>query len=316
LTLVLSESDVSGLLDMKEVVGSVEECFKRQGGGAAVNSPRTRSAVPGSVLNVMHASLPYLGRAGVKCYLGTRRGTRFVFVLFDLADATPLCVMGADILGRYRTGAASAVATKHLLGMKELTMSVYGSGKQALTQVLAMAEIASLSQVRVWSPDGAHTAAFTDRLGKLGFSIYAAESAGDAGKGADVGSAITSSKEPFLTAKSVEGLRHLNLCGANVPDKAEATADAIALFRTIAVDDLRQARVEAGDLINAAKAGVFDWARAVELKDFVVGKAVAKAPTLFKSGGVAIEDVAVASVIYDKAVKSGAYAESSVELGA
>jgi ornithine cyclodeaminase/alanine dehydrogenase-like protein (mu-crystallin family) len=315
LTLVLSENEVSGLLDMKEVVAAVEECLRKQGEGAAVNSPRTRSAVPGSVLNVMHASLPYLGRAGVKCYLSTRRGTRFVFVLFDLADAAPLCVMGADMLGRYRTGAASAVATKHLLGMKELELSVYGSGKQALTQVIAMTAIASLAKVRVWSPDRAHADAFTDRLRRLGFPASTAESVEDAGRGADVGSAITSSKEPFLSAKSVKDLRHLNLCGANVPDRAEATTDAIALFRTIAVDDLRQAKVEAGDLINAAQAGVFDWARAVELKDFVSGKAVARGPTLFKSGGVAIEDVAAASRIYDKAVKSGVYAESSVELG-
>jgi len=316
LTLVLSESEVLALLDMKEVVASVEECFRKQGEGAAVNSPRTRSAVPGSVLNVMHASLPYLGRAGMKCYLGTRNGTRFIFVLFDLADATPLCVMGADMLGRYRTGAASAVATRHLLGMKEVVLSVYGSGKQALTQVMAMAAVASLSRVSVWSPNASHAAAFAERLQKIGFTAVAASSAEDAGRGSDVGSAITSSKEPFLSAKSIEGLRHLNLCGANTPGRSEATPDAIALFRTIAVDDLHQAKVEAGDLISAAHAGVFDWAKAVELKDFVSGKATAKAPTLFKSGGVAIEDVAVASMIYDRAVKSGSFSESSVELGA
>ena len=313
MTLILSEKDVSALLDMKEVIRCVEECFRKQGEGAAVNSPRTRSTVQGSVLNVMHASLPYLGRAGMKCYLSTKRGIRFVFVLFDLADATPLAVMGADLLGRYRTGAASAVATKHMLGTGEVKLAVYGSGKQALTQVTAMEEAIGLSEVRVWSPQRAHAKALADRLRGLGIATSVAESPDDAGNGSDAGSAITSSKEPFLTPSSVRALSHLNLCGANVADRAEASPDAVAIFRTVAVDDLNQAKVESGDLIMAAKEGVFDWGRAVELKSIVVGKVKAVRPTLFKSGGVAIEDVALASVLYDAAVKSGTYA--SVELG-
>jgi ornithine cyclodeaminase/alanine dehydrogenase-like protein (mu-crystallin family) len=315
LTLVLSEKDVEGLLDMGEVVSSVEECFKKQGEGLAVNSPRTRSTVPGSVLNVMHASLPYLGRAGVKCYLGSRSGTRFVFLLFDLATAAPLAVMGADVLGRYRTGAASAVATKHLLRMRDVRLAVYGSGKQALTQVTAMAEVATFSGLRVWSPDRAHAERFAGSLRGLGFAPSVADTPADAGKGADVGSAITSSKDPFLGPKEVQRLKHLNLCGANSPGRAEATPDAIKLFRTVAVDDLSQARAESGDLMAASQSGAFDWADARELKDFVAGAAVATPPTLFKSAGVAVEDVAVASRVYDKAVKGGAFADSAVELG-
>ena len=315
MTLLLSEKDVSALLDMREVVEAVEECFRKQGKGEAVNSPRTRSTVPGSVLNVMHASLPYLGRAGTKCYLSTKKGTRFVFILFDLADGTPLAVMGADVLGRNRTGAASAVATKHMMGEADVRLAVYGSGKQAVTQVTAMAAVASLSRVRVWSPDHGHAKAFAGRLDRLGFQAAVADSPEDAGKGSDVGSAITSSREPFLRATSVRGLRHLNLCGANVPDRSEAAPDAVSHFRTLAVDDLRQAKAEAGDLILAAQAGTFHWERAVELKDIVSGKAKATGPTLFKSGGVAIEDVAVASVLYDKAEETGTYAGSSYELG-
>jgi len=315
LTLVLSEDEVSGLLDMKEVVAVVEECFRRQGEGSAVNSPRTRSSVPGAVLNVMHASLPYLGRAGMKCYLGSKAGTRFVFILFDLASSAPLAVMGADILGRNRTGAASAVATKHLLGSKELALSMYGSGKQAITQVTAMAAVAELSRVKVWSPDAAHSKGFSERLKKLGIDAKAFGSPEEASAGSDVGSAITSSKEPYLTAEALKGIRHLNLCGANYPDRAEATPEAVGSFSTVAVDDLAQAKAEAGDLIQAAKAGRFDWGSAVELEDFVCGRVKPSGRTLFKSGGVALEDVAVGSLVYDKAVRSGAFTDRIVELG-
>lgn len=95
-----------------------------------MNTPRTRTIVPGATLNVMHVSLPYLGRAGVKCYLISKQGTRFVFILFNLEDAEPLAVMGADVLGRYQTGAVSAVATKYLCGMNSLKFAIAGSGKQ------------------------------------------------------------------------------------------------------------------------------------------------------------------------------------------
>lgn len=314
MTLILSERDVVDLLDMREVVTAVEDSFRRQAEGAALNSPRTRSAVPGSVLNVMHASLPYLGRAGVKCYLGTRGGTRFVFVLFDLADATPLAVMSADVLGRYRTGAASAVATKFLLGTSELRLCVYGSGRQALTQVTAMAAIASLPVVRVWSQDMAHARRFVGQLEGLGFEASAADTPEAAGRSANVGSAITSSKEPFLGAEAVKNLEHLNLCGSNTPDRAEARPDAVAGFRNVVVDDVRQARVEAGDLIQAERAGALDWDRVVELKDVVAGRVELSGRTLFKSAGVALEDVAVASLVYDKAMKCRSYADKSVDL--
>ena len=164
MTLILSESEVTSLLSMREVVQAVEECFRHVPTSLSVNSPRSRTIVPGSVLNVMHGSLPYLGRAGVKCYLGSRKGTRFVFVLFDLDDAEPLAVLGADVLGRYRTGAASAVATKHLARLSSLRFAIAGSGRQALTQALAMKEVAKVETLKAWSPNSAHLVEFLSRL--------------------------------------------------------------------------------------------------------------------------------------------------------
>jgi ornithine cyclodeaminase/alanine dehydrogenase-like protein (mu-crystallin family) len=89
LTLILPDSDVEGLLDMHQVIPVLEEAFRRQAVGEAVNSPRTRSRASGSVLNVMHAVLPYLGMGGIKAYMSSPGGTRFVFVLFDSLNSTP-----------------------------------------------------------------------------------------------------------------------------------------------------------------------------------------------------------------------------------
>jgi ornithine cyclodeaminase/alanine dehydrogenase-like protein (mu-crystallin family) len=307
LTLFLSEQDVLSLLRMKDVVRTVEECFKRQSAGEAVNSPRTRSASPTSVLDVMHASLSYLGRSGVKCYMVTKKGTRFVFLLFRIDDGEPLAVMGADILGRYRTGADSEVATKHSHRKREFRFAVCGAGRQAPTQVLAMAEVAALTSVRVWSPHRERRDLLARGLRRQGFEASAHARVGDALRETEVASAITSSKDPFLTARDTKELEHLNLCGSNSPSRSEASPDCVGSFQTVVVDDSVQSRYESGDLIIAERKGLFSWEDALELKDVVAGRVRPSGRTLFKSNGVAIEDVAAASLVYDRASKSGEF---------
>jgi ornithine cyclodeaminase/alanine dehydrogenase-like protein (mu-crystallin family) len=305
MALVLSESEVAGLLSMKEVVRAVEECFRAQGSLKAVNSPRSRTVVPGSRLNVMHASLPYLGRSGTKVYLSTKTGTRFLVLLFDNGSGDLLSVMGADYLGRFRTGAASAVATKYLSGLKSFRLALAGSGRQALTQVLALNEVARLEHVSVWSPTKQHRDVFARDLSqKYGLEASALGSAKEAFQDAEVGTTITSSTEPFLTGEAVGSIQHLNLCGTNLPAHAEITPQAIALFDTVCVDDISQSKAEAGDLVIAASKGALSWERVKELKYFVASTRKPAGRTLFKSNGVAIEDVATASVVYDNAMKN------------
>lgn len=314
MTLILSERDALDLLDMKEVVASVEEAFRREGMGGASNSARSRSRGPGSVLNVMHATLPYLGRGGLKAYMSSGARAKFAIVLFDTATSAPLVVMGADNLGRFRTGAASGVATKHLCRESSGTLAVFGSGKQALTQVLALGVVMAVEQVRVWSPQASHRNAFARRLVEAGFRATASETAGAAIDGANVACSITSTKEPFLTDAMLEQVSHINICGGNVPERSEVTPAAVGSFDTVVVDDLPQARVEYGDLIQAVRAGTFAWDSAFELGSMVAGLRRPEGRTLFKSGGAALEDVAVASMLYDKALKSGR-SYPNVELG-
>ena len=305
MTLVLSEKDVESLINMNEVVSSVEEAFRRQGTVELSNTMRTRSRVEGSVLNVMHANLQYLRRGGLKAYLSSKAGTRFALLLFDTNDSRLLAVMGADILGRFRTGAASGVATKYLYGKRTGTLAAFGSGKQALTQVLALKAVMSLDEVRVWSPNPDHRRDFARKLRAHGVNSSALASPAAALDGAEVATTITSSRQPFLNDEMLEGVLHLNIAGGNVAEHAEITPAAVGSFDTVAVDDIAQAKVEYGDLILAAREGVFSWDSAVELGAFVAGRRKPEGRTLFKSGGAAMEDVAVASLIYDKAMKSG-----------
>ena len=307
MTLILSEEDVEGLLDMQEVLATVETALRRQGLGEVSNSMRTRSVGGSSVLSVMHANSSYLGRGGVKAYMSSKSGARFVVVLFDSSDSKPLAIMGADALGRFRTGAASGVATKHLYRERSGTLALFGSGKQAMTQALAIREVMNVEQARVWSPNSSHREAFAHRLSEMGFKAAAFDSPGAAVKGSSVACSITSSARPFLTDGDLKHVSHLNICGSNIPDHAEATTAAIGSFDAVIVDDLQQGKTEYGDLIQADRAGTFSWDSAVELGVVVAGKIVPTGRTLFKSGGAALEDVAVASMLYDKAKSDSGY---------
>lgn len=310
MTLLLSESDVAKLLSMAEVVPAVEQSFKEEGRSGAINSPRTRTAAPGSVLNVMHASLPYLGRSGTKVYMSTEHGTNFVFLLFDSLRGDLLCVMGADTLGRYRTGAASAVATKYLSPLRRFRLAIAGSGRQALTQVLALREVAELEAVCIWSPSADHREVFARRLSReYGLEASAHRTVEEAFLGAQVATTITTSERAFVGRGALATLTHLNACGANWHDKSEVSPEALASFSTICVDDLSQSMVESGDLILAVKKRRVSWKKVVELKDVVVSRVKPRGKSYFKSNGVAIEDVAVGSLIYDGAMKRGGFQE-------
>ncbi|MDA4127959.1 MAG: ornithine cyclodeaminase family protein [Thaumarchaeota archaeon] len=307
MTLLLSESETASLLSMKEVVPAIEESFRQQALGNSINTPRTKNYARGSRLSTMPGTLTYLGRAGVKSYISTRNGTAFLFTLFDASTNAPLAVMGAGYLGKYRTGAASAVATKFLSGLREFRFGVAGAGGQALTQVLALREVAELSRVSVWSRNKERR----ERLAKLLSKEYGLEASpvqevGDAFRGSQVATTITSAVEPFVTEGAIADVRHMNVCGSNEPDHAELTPSAVAKFRSVCVDDLAESKIESGDLIMAMKSGDFSWDKAFELKDVVGGRVNPAPKTLFKSNGVAIEDVAVASLVYEKALKSGA----------
>ncbi|MDG7010558.1 MAG: ornithine cyclodeaminase family protein [Nitrososphaerota archaeon] len=311
MTILLSESEVESLLDMDEVVAAVEEAFRREGMGEAQNFMRTRTRGPASVLSVMHATSSYLGRAGLKAYASSKGGTRFLVLLFDANDSSPLAVMAADMLGRFRTGAASGVATKHLYGRRSGTVALLGSGKQALTQALALRSVMKVDELRVWSRDSAHREAFASALRERGFEANSFASPAAAAEGADVVSTITSSKTPLLDETALRDASHVNACGSNVADHAEVTPEAVGSFDTVVVDDLPQAKLEYGELIQAEGAGKFSWDAAIELGAVVAGRAKPKGRTLFKSGGAALEDVAAASLVYKKAKSLGRCTEFS-----
>jgi len=308
MTLVLREADVSQVVDMDAVIGAVETAMRELGEGVAQNVPRRRAFAPGGLLNVMFATYPGGRCTGVKAYSVAAGGARFLVSIFGL-DGSLQALVEAEHMGAYRTGAASAVAVKALRPRAPVDVAIIGTGMQAVTQVLALSRVCEIKALRVFGRDAQRRTAFArDRQAELGLRATAAETAEAAVRGADVVVTTTTSAEPVIEADWVEPHALVVAAGSNFPHKAEIPADLVERARTVVVDQLATAQLESGDLIRAQAAGKFDWERAIELGSVLVGKW--RAPdepgiTLFESHGLAIWDLAAASVVIPAARERG-----------
>ncbi|MGH3048532.1 MAG: ornithine cyclodeaminase family protein, partial [Gaiellaceae bacterium] len=193
MALQLSESDVAELLSPADAVEAVEACFRRLAAGAVENRPRYRLGLDRGALAVMAAADLELGYAGAKVYAGFRDGARFAVLLFR-ADAPELvAVIDADKLGQLRTGAASAVAAKHLARAGAASLGVIGCGWQAESQVECIrAALPSLERVVAYCRTEERLREFCERL-----DCEPGESHRDPA-GCDVVVTVTGSPDPVL----------------------------------------------------------------------------------------------------------------------
>lgn len=308
--LLLREAEVKTLLTMPDTLGALEQAFGEWAAGRASNQPRRR-VVGGAALATMSAALPSRGLIGFKAYTAGRRGARFWVCLFDAADGRPMAVIEADWLGRMRTGAASGLATRYLANADASRLAVIGAGTQALTQVLGVAAVRPLAEVRVWSRDPAHRASFAAELRtRLPSSIRVGEPSTlrEAVEGTEILTTITSAGQPVFPGVWLEPGQHVNACGSNFPERRELDGDAVARANLVVADDVEAARVEAGDLLLAEREAQLRWERVCSLRDVVsgaVGRGQRSDLTLFKSVGLAIEDVATGALLLELAETRG-----------
>jgi ornithine cyclodeaminase/alanine dehydrogenase len=263
----------------------------------------------GAVLATMSAALPARGLMGFKAYTHGALGARFWVALFDATDGRPRALIEADWLGQLRTGAASGLATRYLARRDASIFTIIGTGHQALTQVLAVAAVRPLREVRVFSHDAGHRAAFADQLrAAISVPIRAAASLREAVDGADILTTITPAARPIFPGEWLQAGQHVNVCGSNYPDRREVDARTIARADLLVADDIDAARLEAGDLILAEREGQLSWGRVRSLRDVVAGTVGQRQPsdvTLFKSVGLAVEDVAAGAAVLELAESRG-----------
>ncbi|MGH9733162.1 MAG: ornithine cyclodeaminase family protein [Candidatus Acidiferrales bacterium] len=306
--LLLTEADVRSLLTMELAIEAVEESFRRLADGSVFLQPRHRLNVPGkSYLHYMAAADSAAGYMGMKIYTTSRHGLRFLVPLFDAASGDSLALIEADYLGQVRTGAASGVATKFLARRDASTIGVIGTGSQAKTQVEAIAAVRKIKEIRAYGRDQARREHFAAEMSsRLKTRVIPAESPERAVRDADIVITATTSTRPVLEGKWLAPGTHINAIGANFPQNRELDDEAVHRCDLITVDSREQSKVEAGDLIDTLPDNDSGWGRVLELSEIVVRKAKGRLSpdqiTLFKSSGIASEDIAVAGRIYEMAL--------------
>jgi ornithine cyclodeaminase/alanine dehydrogenase-like protein (mu-crystallin family) len=302
--LYLREADVGALFGPADAVAVVEECFARIARGAVENRARNRLGLEDGRLHVMAASDIELHRAGVKTYAGFAEGARFVFTLFSAETPELLAVIDADRLGQRRTGAASAVAARHLAKPGARTLGVIGTGWQAESQVECIREaLPGIEEVVAYSRNAERLADFCRR-----FDCEPAEYNRDAAE-QDVVVTITSSRDPVLRGEWLQPGAIVCAAGANRIQARELDNAVLERATFVCCDSLDQARIEAGDLVEPVERGVLDWLEVHELAEVVGGETTGRQQdediVVFKSVGIAAEDVAAAAFVYERALERG-----------
>lgn len=309
--LYIAEDEVIRNLPMAKAMELVEGAFRQLADGSAINHPRRRVVLPtGSILHYMAAATPEF--FGIKVYsTNPKSGAHFEVLLYRAEDGMPLATFEANHLGQIRTGAASGVATKFMARENAAIAGIAGSGFQAETQLEAVANARKLKEVRVWSRKPEKRESFAARTAeRLGLNVRPVATAEECVHQADIVVTVTNTIEPVLRSEWIAPGTHINAAGSNWPHRRELDS-ALVLNRgaLVAVDSVEVGRIESGDLLIPMKESGSSELPACELADIIAGKKPGRTSpdqiTIFKSNGLAVEDIAVAGYLYRQAAARG-----------
>ena len=294
--LFLDEEQVRQYLRMEELIPAMEKALIDFSAGKVTQPVRSVITVdpPGGFFGMMPAlTSEGLGIKIVTFYatnaergIPTHMATIF---LVDPETGTPLAVMDGSLITEMRTAAVSAAATKLLASPDAKVLAILGSGVQARSHAEALRLVRNFEEIRVWSPTREHAERFAKEIGAKPMS------AEEAVRGADVVVTATNSKTPVLKGSWLKPGCHVNAVGACRPDWREL--DDEAMQNVVFVDSREAAMKESGDVILSG-AKIY-----AELGEALAGKVPSRASetTIFKSLGMAVEDIAAAMLVYRSA---------------
>ncbi|HBN75895.1 MAG TPA: ornithine cyclodeaminase [Planctomycetaceae bacterium] len=301
----LREEDVRQLVNMSDAVKVTEQAFRHLAEGEAFNQSRGRLRTNKVMLHVLAGTDRKANQLGWKMYTTTRNAARFLVGIYDGTSGTLEALIEADYLGQLRTGAASGVATKYLAREDSEILGLIGTGLQARTQAWAIAEVRRLKQILVYGRNQERRETFARELSEdLSLEVIPCETAEQAIESADVIVTATTSQTPVFEGKFLKAGTHINAVGSNFLKKTELDLETVKQAEIIACDSRDQCRLEAGDFVEALSQGVLNWEDIAELSEVVSGKVSresAEQITLFKSVGLGIQDVALGSLIVERA---------------
>jgi alanine dehydrogenase len=299
LTLFLTEENVNELLSFRDAYEALREGFILEDNKKAVNTKRVRTAFSGVTLTYQAGA--YEGFIGFKTYV---RGN-FISLLFS-SEGELLMLTEADRMSLLRTGALSVLAAD-LMKRNYSEVGIIGLGKQGIAQAEAFW---AMKGVKLWgyTRTKERETKASEILRSMGVQIKMATSVKELASMADVVVTITTSTTPFLKLEYLKPDSHVNAMGSNLSERIELFPDVLRASQTISVEDIQQAKEEAGDLILANKMNMLDWDKVVKFSEVVTGKRNPRPRsgiTVFKSVGIGLEDVVVMGKLYELAQKRG-----------
>jgi ornithine cyclodeaminase/alanine dehydrogenase-like protein (mu-crystallin family) len=294
--LLISEDDVQHLLDLTELRAAMELALTELSGGRAIQP--VRMLVPLTEHSGWFGLMPAIYRDVIGAKLVTvfpgnaGRGLHThnaMIQLFQAETGEPLAVLGGRLVTALRTAAVSAIATRELSNPNARVLAILGSGVQARTHYQALSLVRNFDDVRVWSRTPEHAERFADEIGAR------ATGPEEAVRDADVVATVTNSSEPVLRGVWLKEGAHVNAIGAVGPNAREMDDD--AMKNSVIVVESREAALrESGEIVRS---GAVIYAELGELLSRSKPNPKGQT-TIYKSLGVAVEDIAAAKLVFDK----------------
>jgi len=317
MTKLLSKNDVMKVLNMNDTIAILEKAFADFSNGNAVLPQRTPIAGDGGLALFMPAYLKGIGAMGVKVVtvykdnmpkynLPTILGT---IILLDEKTGKAVSIMDGGYLTAMRTGGAAGLAAKFMARKDAKVHALFGTGGMARTQAWAVDCARNIEKLILYSIDPVEKMeAFKKSLQDIiKCEIVIASNPADAVKQADIVTLITSAKDPIIKGEWLKEGTHVNGVGSHAPAMREIDTDTVVKSKVVC-DLIDACKVEAGDFIIPINEGKWSWDKAHgNLGDIITGKIAGrendKEITLFKSVGLAIQDISTALNVYNRAVE-------------
>ena len=310
-TLLLDRNSIKALLGMADVINAVEEAFRVCGEGKGKMPPKTYLALERGDFRAMPAALP--GCAGVKWVnvhphnpsLGLP-SVMAVLIYSDPETGYPLAIMDATETTAYRTGAAAAIASRYLARRDSHTVGIIGAGFQAHTQILAHAELFNPISINAFDV----SQAAVDKLVRAFPQFSIRKCSIQEAVRSDIVCTLTPSRSPIVRREWMRPGTHINAVGADAPGKEELDPS-ILKEAVVVVDDIKQAS-GSGEINVPIQTGVYGIGDIHgTLAEVVAGKKKGRTSsgdiTVFDSTGIAVEDIAVAKLLFERAQQRGGY---------
>lgn len=307
----ITEAEVVAMMHLGEAIDALESGLRLEALGQAQNMVKTHAVWgDGHTLHAIGATFEGAGFIGTKTWGHTAGGATPLLILWDSHTGELKSIIEAFALGQMRTGAMSGVATRWLAAEDADELAIIGTGRQALTQVAAVAAVRRLGRVRVFSPTPEHRTAFAELLRSrgFGFEIVDAGSVADAVAGAPIVTLVTRARTAFLDSSMLARGTHINAVGAISTEREEFRQDIFPRCGLVVGDSIPGIRKMSKEFIDFYQNGPGDWAEVRPVSAIVAAGEPRPADTdltLFKAMGMGISDLSLGMELDRRARATG-----------